>query len=197
MNQEKLAEVISKILSPVSIAFYVITIITFFSPIKQSYQNTFISFILALFFLVFFPMMFILYYFKRGKIDLWVSDRKIRTPFYIIAIIGYIISISIFYQIKNYDMLILSLAYFFVTTVVMLTNLITKVSSHSAGVAGPLTAITFMFGYFSSVSFILVIIVIWARLKMKAHNLLQLVSGVVISIIITFLVYYFSYNYFT
>ena len=82
-----------------------------------------ITLITAIFFLCLLPIIGILIYTKKGKIDIWVSDRKTRTPFYALAILGYISASAFFYLTNLNDLLTLSLAYVFVTSTVALINL--------------------------------------------------------------------------
>ncbi|MDG6219033.1 MAG: hypothetical protein QCI00_06295, partial [Candidatus Thermoplasmatota archaeon] len=86
---------------------------------------------------------------------------------------------------------VLSVAYVGVTAAVTLGNFSTKISSHSAGVAGPLTAASMIYGIIVlPVFFIVIPLVFWSRLKINAHSLIQLTLGVIIGAIVTFFVYY-------
>jgi hypothetical protein len=154
----------------------------------------YLSIILGIIFLCIFPIFIIIYFYKKGTVDLWVSKREIRTPFYIVAIIGYLIGLIIFFNLNYKIMFVLSMAYILVTTVVMIANLITKVSSHTAGIAGPITALTFVYGIIALPLFVFVPIAMWARIKLKAHNYLQLILGTILSIIVTFFVYMIFYH---
>jgi hypothetical protein len=193
INSKKIAEIISGIISPLGIAFFVTIIFSLYSPITPENYNIYFSIILGMFFLCIFPVIAILYFYKKGTVDIWVSDRKIRTPFYIFAIIGYIIGSITFFQLNYEIMFVLTIAYIFVTTVVMFVNFITKVSSHTAGIAGPMTALTFVFGLIALPLFVIIPIAMWARIKLKAHNYQQLTSGIIISVIVTSIVYIILY----
>jgi hypothetical protein len=190
----KIADAISKIFSPVCIAFYAIIIFLFFPPLN-SYNNSYYSTLIGIFFLCIFPALPILYYFKKGEVDLWVSDRKTRTPFYIVAIIGYILSALIFFYQSNNIMFVFSISYLAVSIFLIIINMITKISTHMAGVAGPLTAITFIYGPIILPLFVIIPITMWARIKMNAHNYYQLIGGTILSIIVTYFIYLFFYNY--
>ena len=193
LNSLKIADAISKIFSPVSIAFYAIIIFLFFPPINSYNLNPYYSIFIGIFFLCIFPALPILYYFKKGEVDLWVSDRKTRTPFYIVAIIGYILSSFIFYLQNNTIMFVFSVSYLAVSIFLIIVNMVTKISTHMAGVAGPLTAITFIYGPIVIPLFVIIPITMWARIKMDAHNYYQLIGGTVLSIIVTYSVYMFLY----
>ncbi len=90
-------------------------------------------------------------------------------------------------------MLLISLSYVFVTTAIMFVTLFWKISVHSAGVAGPTTALVYFFGKEMIFLHILTMIVILVRLKLKVHTLPQLIAGSVMAIVVTFLTYFFFY----
>lgn len=189
-DSEKLPDSISKILSPVVMAFVAVIAFSFYSPLQnKDFITISTSIILGVFFLSIFPAFAVVYKYKKGKVDLWVSDRKTRTPFYFVALTGYIIASAVFFVLDYYAMFILSLAYIFVTTVIMIVNLFWKVSTHSGGVTGPVTALIHGFGLYAIPFTILIPIVIWARLKLKAHSIMQLIMGVVIAAVLTSIVY--------
>jgi membrane-associated phospholipid phosphatase len=77
----------------------------------------------------------------------------------------------------------------------MFGNYFRKISAHGAGVAGPITAITYYFGILAFPLFLLIPLTVWARLKLKAHTLFEVVSGILIATLITFFVYNILYSY--
>ena len=193
--QEKIANIISLILSPVGVAFIGTIAFSFFPKNSTNSYNTFISLILGIFFLSVLPVILILYYTKKGKIDLWVSERKIRTPFYVFAIIGYIFALIIFYYLELFEMMVFTAAYLFVTISILFGNFYTKISSHTGGVTGPVIALIYIFGINAMPLIILIPMVTWSRKKLNAHNDFQLISGIVIATIVTFITYYFFYDF--
>jgi len=190
---KKIANIISVILSPIGIALYSTIIFSFFPTVYPKNYSFLISVTLGILFLCIFPIIGILYLYLRRRIDLWISDQKTRTPLYITAITAYIIGAIIFYFIDYEVMFVLTMAYVFVTFVVMLANLFTKVSSHTAGVVGPITALTYVYGIVILPLFVLIPFTIWARYKLKAHNFLQLISGAIIAVIVTSIIYIFLF----
>ncbi|MBN2602839.1 MAG: hypothetical protein JXA91_01745 [Candidatus Thermoplasmatota archaeon] len=103
---------------------------------------------------------------QKGKVDIWVSERSVRTPFYMIVIIGYITATILFYFFKNLNLFALSASNCLVTIAISIGNLFRKISAHGSGVAGPITAITFNFGIFAVPLYILIPLTIWARVKL-------------------------------
>ena len=193
MTKKQIADIISYVLSPVNNAFYAIIIISIFLLDNSNQQEFITQFIIAFFFLCIIPVIGILIYTKKGIVDIWVSDRKIRTPFYLVAIGGYAISLVIFNILDNHDFFVLTLAYLFVTIAITISNLKTKVSSHTGGFTGPFTALFYLFGFSTLPFFLLLPIIIWARIKLNAHSQGQLISGALIGIIITYGTYWYFY----
>jgi len=189
MTEKRAADVISYLLSPVNNAFYVIAIIALFLLKMDNVSDFIITFIVAFFFLCITPVIGILIYTKKGIVDIWVSDQRFRTPFYLVAILGYIIAIILFYIIDQHEFFVLTLAYLFVTMTITLSNLKTKMSSHTAGLTGPFTAAFYLFGFISLPLFLLLPVIIWARLKLNAHSINQLYGGALIGCIVTYATY--------
>lgn len=193
MNTSKtIANILSYVLSPTVFTFYVILIFLLFPPLNNP-KNIFVSLTLAIIFLCIFPIVMILYFKQKGKVDIWVSNQNQRLPFYLIAIIGYILGSIIFYIRGETTLFVLSVAYVGVTSAVTIGNFSTKVSSHSAGVAGPILAITLVYGILALPSFLLLPLVFWSRLKLNAHSFTQLTLGSIIGMIVTFCAYFFFY----
>jgi len=192
IQSKQIAAALSYLLSPISMALYSLLIIGLFPPIPNEITPWY-YFIIAFFFLCIFPMVAIVYNHRRGTVDIWVSNKDQRTPFYLIAIIGYILSILVFYIQQDLILFVFSLSYLCVTLALTITNLITKISSHSAGIAGPVTALGFMYGIYGAALYLFLVPVIWARLKMNAHTIFQLIFGIILSMIVTALVYLLFY----
>jgi membrane-associated phospholipid phosphatase len=193
-SSEKIANLISYLLSPNVFAIYIILTLLFYPPLDNK-TNVYLTLLLSIVFLCIFPIIAILYSQQKGTIDIWVSNQKDRTFFYIIALTGYVIASIIFLVINQKTLYVLSIAYFFVTLVVTLSNFSTKVSSHTAGVAGPLTAMTLIYGLFLLPIFLLIPLVFWSRLKLKAHTITQLTLGSLIGAVVTFIVFYLLFPF--
>ena len=193
-NPTKIADVLSKLLSPVVIAALATIIFVLASPIGTGELNPFVAIFIGLFFLSIFPASLIIYLCKKGVVDLYVSDRKMRAPLYAVIIGGYIVASAIFFVTDCKIMFVITMAYICTTSVATIANLLTKVSAHSAGAAGPLSALIYVFGISALPLFVLFVpIVTWSRLKLDAHTSTQLIEGIAIALIITFLVYAMLY----
>jgi len=187
---EKSAERISLIFSAPSIAFIAVLVFTLFSPMGISpilTQTT--SILLGTLFLSVLPVAPIAYYASKGIIDRDITDRKKRPRFFAMSLIGYSLGAVTFGLLNATSMMVLSLAYIFVTLSVALISLFWKVSVHTTGIAGPVTGLTYVFGWVVTPLYLLLLPVGWARLKLRAHTPAQLVVGVIVAFLVTFLVY--------
>jgi membrane-associated phospholipid phosphatase len=71
----------------------------------------------------------------------------------------------------------------------MFINLKWKISAHASGVAGPVTALYSVYGSQILPLYLLLLPVFALRLKLKAHNIWQLIGGTVLAITVTYIVY--------
>nr|MDO8082636.1 hypothetical protein [Candidatus Freyarchaeota archaeon] len=186
----RVASLVSKVLTPQFIAFSVVLILAFASPIGTGpLLNSLYCFLLGIIFIVVLPISPVLVAYALGRVDIWVSSRTRRTPFFILAIVTYFIGALIFFYGKSTAMYAISLSYAFVTLAVTLINLKWKISVHTAGVSGPSTALVCVFGIVALPVVAMILLVIWARIKIKAHTTWQSVAGAIVATLITLIVY--------
>jgi len=86
-------------------------------------------------------------------------------------------------------MFVIALAYLCVGSATLMITLGWKISAHTAGVAGPTTALAFVFGVWILPLYILSIVMVWARAKLGAHTLGQALAGVLVAAAVTTCVY--------
>ena len=193
-TSDRAADLISKVLAPQSVAFLVVLILAFASPIGTGpLLNSLYCFLLGIAFIVVLPVSPVLVAYALGRTDIWVSSRTSRTPFFILAIMTYLIGSLIFFYGKSTAMYAISLSYVFVTLGVTLINLKWKISVHAAGIAGPSTALVGVFGLAALPIVALIVLVVWARIKLKAHTPWQSIAGAIVGVLITLGVYVIFY----
>ncbi len=180
-------KLLSHLLSPPVIAIAAVTIFSSSSP------NFFLSAALGILLLAVIPTLPLFYLLKKGQVDMDMTSRKIRAATMLTSIAGDIASSAVFYYLDYRAMLAISLAYLFVSVAVAINNLFWKISIHAAGIAGPTTALVYVFGVSLIPLYILTATVFYVRMKLKAHTPAQLFGGVVIGIAITFLTYLIFY----
>jgi membrane-associated phospholipid phosphatase len=191
---ERSAEILSLVFSAPSIAFGAVVIFTLFSPIGIGPLLTqTMSIILGTLFLSILPIAPVAYYARKGTIDIDISDRTKRPRFFALSLIGYSLGVVTFGLLYSTSMMVLSIAYVFVTLSVAVISFFWKVSVHTTGIAGPVTGLTYVFGWRAVPMYLLLLPVGWARLKLKAHTPMQLVAGIVVAFFVTFAVYLVFY----
>jgi membrane-associated phospholipid phosphatase len=191
-----IARAISRLTPAPLINFYVGIIFSWYSPIGLGPVLTpQDSLLLCIVLMVISPILPILYEAAKGNIDLDVSERESRTRFFLFSLVCYIFAYAIYSILNCTIMSSLAAAYFTVTLGVTIASLKTKVSVHGAGIGGPGTALIFVFGISATPVIILWAAVIWARMTLRQHSMIQSVGGVLLGVIITLLTYplvYFS-----
>jgi membrane-associated phospholipid phosphatase len=129
-----------------------------------------------------------------GRTDLNVSDTTKRVPLYALGLIGYTIGMATFLAFSNRLMFVMALAYPCVGLAMSLITLAWKISAHTAGIAGPTTALVFVFGAWIVPLYVLSVLMVWARVKLRAHTLSQAVAGLILATVITSIVYALFYS---
>ncbi len=169
---------------PTSFALVSFFLLTYFT-IEES--GKLIIAVVSIFFGAILPFFYIFTLFRRRKVsDIDVPIREQRTAPYLVAVSFYLIGFLVLILIKaSVPVFALMFCYATNTLVAALINTKWKISAHAMGAAGPLTALTFVFGWKILPAFLLTIIVSWARVELKAHTRAQVTAGVVLGILLT------------
>jgi len=186
----KTAEIFSKVLTPFAVAAIISIAFSWFSPIGIGpIMSPFSSALVGILTLCVFPLVPVLYSAGTGRTDLDVSDVTKRAPLYGLGLISYAIGIAAFLLLNNRLMFVMALAYLCVGSAMCLITLAWKISAHTAGIAGPTTALVFVFGVWTIPLYALSIFMVWCRVRLHAHPLSQAVAGLILAIAITAIVY--------
>ena len=197
MNKtDKLARIISTIFVPPSFTIIVFTLFAF--TLETESLKTVITILVA--FLFGFTAQIILFVVlrRRGKIlDLDASLKEERTTPYLISVGFYLIGLVI---LLIFNVNIISIVFWFCyisnTLVTILINKHWKISAHAMGAAGPLAALTSVFGPIALLFAIIVFLVGWSRIKLKVHNFAQVMAGVLLAFVSTYLQIYLIVRFF-
>jgi len=184
-----LADFVSKFVSPPTIALVAAVCFSLWSPIGLGLLYPPLSILLCLSLLAFCPFLPVLYFYRKKVVDLYVSKKEFRTPFFLIAIALYSMAAVIFFATNTKIMFLLALSYTFVTVILLLVNRFWKVSVHSAGVAGPVFALIFVFGVIVLPLSLLLVLVSWSRIRLKKHTFMQTLAGSLIPVAVGLVVY--------
>ena len=197
MNKtDKLARIISTLFVPPSFTIIVFTLFAFILE-TESIKKV-ITILVA--FLFGFTAQIILFIVlrKRGKIvDLDASVKEERTRPFLISVGFYLIGLVI---LIIFNINIISIAFWFCyisnTLVTILINRHWKISAHAMGAAGPLAAVTYVFGPIALIFVLLVFAVGWSRIQLKVHNFAQVIAGILFAFISTYLQIYLIVRFF-
>ena len=190
----QLANFISIFIAPPTIAIVATVSFSLWSPIGLGLLSAPFSIFFCFFCFAFIPFLSVLYFYRRKVVDLYVSNRKTRTPFFLIAITSYSFAALIFLVTNTKIMLLLALGYILVSIILMVVNLFWKVSVHSAGVTGPIFSLIFVFGINAVPLTLIVGLVGWSRIKLKNHTFAQTLAGSLIALTVGFAVYSMYYD---
>ena len=195
-RKTKLARIISTLFVPPSFTIITFTLFAFVlesDPLNKA-VTVFVSFIFG------FTAQIILFMFfrKKGRIvDLDASIKEERTKPLLISTGFYLIGIII---LIIFNIHIISIAFWFCyisnTLVTIFINRHWKISAHSMGAAGPLAAVTYVFGPLALIFSIIVFLVGWSRIQLKVHNFSQVLTGIILAFISTYLQIHFIIKWF-
>ncbi|MFO7525974.1 MAG: hypothetical protein R6W68_11000 [Ignavibacteriaceae bacterium] len=192
----KTARIISTIFVPPSFTILIFTFLAF----HLETETTKIIVTLSVAYSLGFAAPIILYFILRNKkllIDSDASIKEERTLPFSIAVLFYVIGliILIYFQIN-----IISIAFWFCyisnTIITIFINKYWKISAHAMGAAGTFAALIFVLGFPALYFLIIVLIIGWARIKLKCHSFAQVTAGTVLAFVSTYLQIYFIVKYF-
>ncbi|MGB5289440.1 MAG: hypothetical protein WBN42_13215 [Ignavibacteriaceae bacterium] len=186
-NTDKFARIISTLFVPPSFTIIFFTIFAFLletEPIKIA-----VTILVALLFGFTAQIILFLVFRRKGKIvDLDASIKEERTTPFLISVGFYLIGLIV---LKSFNVNIISIAFWFCyisnTLFTILINKHWKISAHAMGAAGPLAAVTFIFGPVALIFAPLVFLIGWARIQLKVHDFAQVSAGILLAFISTFL----------
>ncbi len=134
------------------------------------------------------PSVYVWFLLRRGVVGDWfVSDRRFRIGPLLASLGGFIVLffLSLIYSLRVFNLL--SFAYVCNTIVTIAVTMKWKISIHLYGLTGPLTFLVMVYDGFYWLWFLLVPIVAWARLRLRAHSLSQVIVGGVLGVFLTYL----------
>jgi membrane-associated phospholipid phosphatase len=193
-SHRRFANTISLIFSAPSLAFVAVVFFALFSPIGMGPLLTqTLSILLGTLFLCVLPIVPVVYYASRGTIDIDISDRSKRPRFFAMSLVGYSLGAIVFGILYATSLMVLSIAYVCVTSSIAVISFSWKVSVHTSAIAGPVTGLTYVFGWIAALMYLLLLPIGWARLRLRAHSPWQLVAGSAVAILVTLTVYIIFY----
>ena len=185
--KNKLARFISTLFVPPSFTIIVFTIFAF--VLESDPPKKIVTMLVAFLFGLAAQIVLFVIFRRRGKIvDLDASVKEERTIPFLISVGFYLVGLVILIIFKIH---IISIAFWFCyisnTLVTIFINKHWKISAHAMGAAGPLAAVTYVFGPVALIFTLLVLIIGWSRIQLKVHNLSQVTAGILLAFVSTYL----------
>ncbi len=147
--------------------------------------------LVALFSIVIGPVLPVILLAAMKRTDLNVTDQARRTPLLMLAIFSYFLGFTFFHSKHFWIMEFVTLSYGIVTLGVAIINAFyMKGSVHRAGIVGPGT-ILLLLGLKEGIYMLLLTpLVASIRLRVKAHDELEILAGGIIALVLTLFAYY-------
>ena len=130
------------------------------------------------------PMLFIFYLYATDKIsDLDMSIRTERERVFIAFVIFYALGALDLWLIRAPVIMTASMAAYAVSA--LIAQWITrywKISTHALGITAPLIGLTVLFGQRPLPFYVLIPLVGWSRVYLRAHTMLQVFAGTLLAV---------------
>jgi len=183
-----LASFISTVSNPPLVAIPVFLVINY----TLLYGGDWLWFsVVSIFFVSILPIITSFLWIMRNELEVDMPRREDRIYPLLLVILSYVLGVVVLYTLGAPQLTtILMICYLNNTIVVLLFSLFWKISIHAMGIAGPATAIMYLFGWPGLIFSLLVPPVIWSRLYLKRHTPSQLIMGTFLGYILTALQIY-------
>ncbi|MBN1683013.1 hypothetical protein JW865_05625 [Candidatus Bathyarchaeota archaeon] len=185
MNKKRIASVVSAALNAP-----LITMITFILLILgQSTPKTPLLIGITSLFGCVLPLIMVGILLKLNLIeDFYAYNKEQRfIPFLWTSLFYLMGSLSLFWVEAPIMVTALMTCYFVNSLVLTIITFKWKISIHASGITGPVTALVYLLGLTMIPLFLFVIPVAWARVELKAHTIMQVTAGAIISTMLTWL----------
>jgi len=183
---------LSNFLSPPVFSIFIFCAISF--KISPTVKSTLINFLVCFLFQSLFPIILLFVALRMKTIsDIHLYKKEERNRIFPVLAIYYFSGFSILKIINAPPLLVyLMLSSVFLILVTWLINLSYKISIHAVGLGGFLTGLYFAFGFAALfLEIILLPVIIWIRFESRAHNISQIITGVVLGHLFTYFVLFF------
>lgn len=179
--------VISQIVNAPFAAGAALTLLLF--SVRPDVPNRLLGWEVSFVFLTVVPALSLLFYIPRRN-EAWASTKKRqRIMSFVFMAVSYPIGFVLLKILQVPPVFeAMTLTYVLVVMGLILINLFFKASGHAAGVAGPISALIFLYGLIATPLLALIPLTMWARVQAKGHTVSQTVVGALLSAGITVVV---------
>ncbi|HET7011138.1 MAG TPA: hypothetical protein VFI11_10215 [Anaerolineales bacterium] len=176
--------VLSQILNVPFIAGAAITLLLF--SLRPEVPQRLLGWGVSLTFLTVVPAMSLFFYIPRRN-EPWAStERRQRVMSFVFMAVSYPVGFAVLKVIRAPQVFeAVLLTYVVVVLGLILVNLFFKASGHAAGVAGPVSALIYLYGLIATPLIALIPLTMWARVRARGHTLSQTIVGALLSAAIT------------
>lgn len=194
LKQRRVWRDLAKILSTIFNPF--LTALALFVILSHATARDTLDFWRLLFISTFFtsigPMLYVFWLYAADRIsDLDMSVRAEREAVFTAFVAFYLIGAGVLWLVHAPRVLIATmLGYFAATLVVGYITRYWKISTHALGITAPLVALTLLYGRQPMPFLVLIPMVCWARVYLKAHTIGQVLAGAALAMVSTTLFFY-------
>ena len=185
-----LARILSTIFNPFLTALALFIILS--HVVGRSTEEFWRMLFLSTFFTSIGPMLYVFWLYATDRVsDLDMSVRSERETVFTTFVVFYLIGAGALWLVHAPRVLIATmLGYFAATLVVGYITRYWKISTHALGITAPLVALTLLYGRQPLPFLVLIPMVCWARVHLKAHTFAQVVAGAALAIVSTTVFFY-------
>lgn len=135
------------------------------------------------------PMLYVFWLYSTGRIsDLDMSVRREREMVFSTFVVFYLLGAAALWLAHAPRLLIAAmLGYFASTFIVGYITRYWKISTHAIGITAPLVALSLLYGRQPLPFLVLIPMVCWARVYLKAHTPAQVIAGAALATVTTVL----------
>ncbi|OGT25007.1 MAG: hypothetical protein A2Z17_07715 [Gammaproteobacteria bacterium RBG_16_66_13] len=179
--------VLSQLLNVPFIAGAAITLLLF--SLQPDVPQRLLGWGVSVVFLTVVPALSLLFYIPRRNEPWALTERRQRVMSFVFMAVSYPIgfaALRLVHAPSVFEAVLLT--YVIVVLGLILVNLFFKASGHAAGVAGPVSALIYLYGLVATPLIALIPLTMWARLRAQGHTLSQTIVGALLSAAITVMV---------
>jgi len=138
------------------------------------------------------PMLYVFWLYGTDRIsDLDMSVRHEREAVFGAFVVFYLFGTIVMWLVHAPRLMIAAMAaYTLSTLVVQYITRYWKISTHAIGISAPLVALTLLYGNQTLPFLVLIPMVCWARVYLKAHTVMQVIAGVALATVSTVLFFH-------
>jgi membrane-associated phospholipid phosphatase len=182
--QRLVGVVVSQVVNAPFVAGAALTVLLF--RVRPDVPQRLLGWGVSIVFLTVVPALSLLFYIPRRH-EPWAStEKRQRVMSFVFMAVSYPIGFAVLKMLGAPAIFeAVMLTYVIVVLSLILVNLFFKASGHAAGVAGPVSALIYLYGLIAAPLVALIPLTMWARVKAKGHTLSQTIVGSLLSAAVT------------